>query len=458
MSASSRKTRRGARASVPDARNVSLKVLEAVLVNRRSLAAAKSLIFDSLQEPRQRSLAMELVNGVLRWRFRLEAVLASLISKPLRKKDTDIQLVLLIALYELVELSTPDYAVVNEAVDQCRRAGKKWATGMVNGVLRRFIRESRTLLSGVEADPVARFSHPRWLIDLLMQDWPQQAESILDANNRRPPMWLRVNLGKVTLADYRQQLKNLEVETTRHPYANAALMLESAMEVNALPGFDQGMVSVQDAAAQLAAPLLGAQAGERVLDLCAAPGGKTCHVLETTAGIDMTAVDLDAGRMQKVQQNLDRLGLPARLLVADATDAESWWDGQPFDRILVDAPCSASGVIRRHPDIKTLRQPGDLAALTDVQRRILTEAWRMLRPGGTLLYVTCSVLKQENDDQIGRFIAASEDAQVLQIDADWGVACCNGRQQLPGAQDSDGFYFALLKKPEKRDLDTAFAS
>lgn len=423
-----------------------MRVLQAVLVNGRSLATARLRLPELLEEPRQRSLAMELVNGVLRWRFRLEVLLAQLLSKPLRKKDVDIQLVLLLALYELDELSTPDYAVVDEAVRQARRIGKKWASALINAVLRGFIREREALLASLQADNVARLSHPQWLIDIILQDWPGQAEAIFLANNQRPPMWLRVNLAKISVDDYLKRLASGEITAEVHPHAAAAVKLSSAMDVSALPGFHEGQVSVQDAAAQLAAGLLAAKEGERVLDLCAAPGGKTCHLLEVTPGIALTAVELEPVRMQRVQQNLDRLGLQASLLVGDATGVSGWWDGKPFDRILVDAPCSASGVIRRHPDIKSLRQAEDLDRLTEIQQQILRQAWRMLRPGGVLLYVTCSLMRRENQQQVERLLSSTDDAEEYPITESWGIECSHGRQLLPGDLEGDGFYYARLKK------------
>jgi 16S rRNA (cytosine967-C5)-methyltransferase len=221
------------------------------------------------------------------------------------------------------------------------------------------------------------------------------------------------------------------------------------MDVGQIPGFEQGLVSVQDAAAQIATQLLAPEIDERVLDMCAAPGGKTCHLLESAGTIELVAVELDPIRMQKVQQNIERLNLHAPLIVADATDTQSWWDGRPFDRILVDAPCSASGVIRRHPDIKSLRQARDLVELTEIQQQILQQAWRMLKPGGTLLYVTCSVLRMENEQQIESLLRSNADAEEVVIGPNWGVACRYGRQLLPGTEDSDGFYYVLLKKLER---------
>ncbi len=428
-------------------RRVAREVLDTVLVRGRSLSSAGGRIRELLTEPRDRAFAMELVYGVLRWRFRLEALLAQLMKKPVRAKDYELQLVLMIALYELTELNAPDYAVVDEAVRQTKQTGRKWAAGMVNAVLRAFKRDSRNYLSAIEADAAAWYSHPQWLLVMLRQDWPDDWRRILEANNERPPMWLRVNARCCSVDDYMQQLTACGIEAVRHDHAPQALRLERALDVGELPGFIEGRVSVQDAAAQLAAPLLDASVGQRVLDLCAAPGGKTCHILELQPALaDMIAVEFEPERMRRVEDNLQRLGLSARLLVADAGDADAWWDGGGFDRILVDAPCSATGVIRRHPDIKSLRQVDDLAQLIEVQGRILRQAWRLLQPGGLLLYVTCSVLRQENERQIESLLSDCADAEELTIDADWGHACRYGRQLLPGETGADGFYFARLKK------------
>ncbi|NNJ95782.1 MAG: 16S rRNA (cytosine(967)-C(5))-methyltransferase RsmB [Gammaproteobacteria bacterium] len=433
-----------------NARYAALRVLEGVLVKRRSLTTARLLLNEIPLPARQRALAMELVNGVLRWRFRYDALLARLLSKPLRKKDYDLQLVLLIALHELNELSTPDYAIVHEAASQAQRLGKKWATGLINGVLRSYLRDREQLASSIDEDPVARFAHPQWLIDRLQQDWPEQFDQVLRANNQRPPLWLRVNLSKISVDDYLQQLGSHQMTAVRHSHALAALRLDTPMDVGQIPGFVDGLVSVQDAAAQMAAQLLAPKNDERVLDLCAAPGGKTCHLLELAGTIELMAVELNPIRMQQVQQNIERLNLQAQLIVADATDTQSWWDGRSFDRILVDAPCSASGVIRRHPDIKSLRQAGDLVELTEIQQQILQQAWCMLKPGGTLVYATCSVLKMENEQQIESLLRSNVDVEEVMIDPNWGVACRYGRQLLPGTEDSDGFYYALLKKMERR--------
>jgi 16S rRNA (cytosine967-C5)-methyltransferase len=428
-------------------RQVARDVLDAVLVRGRSLSSATDRIRVVLSEPRERAFAMELAYGVLRWRFRLDAVLAQLMKKPVRSKDYELQLVLMIALYELTELSAPDYAVIDEAVRQTKQTGRQWAAGLVNAVLRAFSRHPERYLTAIEADTAAWHSHPPWLLANLQHDWPHDCRQILEANNQRPPMWLRVNSSRCSVEDYLQQLTDSGIGAVPHEYAPHALRLDRAVDVGELPGFAEGWVSVQDAAAQFAAPLLDLSAEQRVLDLCAAPGGKTCHILELQPALaEVVAVELEAQRMQRVEANLQRLGLQARLLVADAADADGWWDGHGFDRILVDAPCSATGVIRRHPDIKSLRQAGDLAQLIEVQARILRQAWRLLKPGGVMLYVTCSVLRQENELQIAALLSEYGDAEEVPIDANWGHACRHGRQLLPGETGADGFYYARLKK------------
>jgi 16S rRNA (cytosine967-C5)-methyltransferase len=424
--------------------------LQQVLVQGRSLVVAKSAA--DVLEGRDRALAMELVNGVLRWYWKLDYLLNQFLKKPLRNKEQDLKLLLLMALYELVELSTPDYAVVNEAVSASKALGKQWAKAMINGVLRNFIRDQQAVLEKMASNQEAYYSHPYWLIALLKKDWPEHWQTILQANNQRPPLWLRVNATQNKTEAYKVLLEEQGLASSLHPFAPQALKLEHGVDVTSLPGFEQGQVSVQDAGAQLAARLLDVHKGQRVLDLCAAPGGKTCHVLELEPDIEsMTAVELEESRMIRVRENLDRLNLKAELIVADATDS-AWWDSKLFDRIMVDAPCSSTGVIRRHPDIKTLRREEDINSLARVQQKILQRAWQMLAPGGKLLYVTCSVLRQENEAQIAKLLATHKDANELNLieegSSEWGIACEHGRQLLPGGNDNDGFYFCCLHKPE----------
>lgn len=425
-------------------RSVALSILIKVLQGR-SLAAAKAEV--KVLEKRQRALAMELVQGVLRWRWKLEYLLNQLMKKPLRSKEQELKLILLLALYELMELSTPEYAVVNETVQLSRSLGKPWASGLVNAVLRNFIRDMQAHLAKTDLDDEAKYSHPDWLIKVIRKDWPDCWQQILQANNQRPPLWLRVNSVQNTTKQYQQLLDEQSIESSISTAAPQAIKLERGIDVSSLPGFDLGRVSVQDNGAQLSADLLDVHAGHNVLDLCAAPGGKTCHILELAPKLKkLVAVELEPQRMQRVKENLDRLKLDAELIVADASDVSSWWDGNQFDRILVDAPCSATGVIRRHPDIKSLRRQDDLASLAKTQQNILQQAWQMLSPGGVLLYVTCSVLKQENEAQISQLINEQSDADEQIIDASWGLRCSHGRQLLPGEGDSDGFYFARIGK------------
>lgn len=446
-SPSKKKKTGSSKAKVSAARLASLKALKQVF-NGQSLSAVQVHTTDKLEDARDRGLANEIVNGVLRWRWRLEFFISSLLNKPLKPKDIDVQLVLLMALYELDECRTPDYAVINESVELVRKSGKKWASGLVNAVLRNFTREKEKLISSIK-DGVVLYSHPAWLLEKIKADWPQHWQQILQANNQRPAFCLRVNQLLYSATQYQQLLAEDGIESSIVVLADFALKLEHGVDVRLLPGFAEGAVSVQDAGAQLVAELLDVSGADRVLDLCAAPGGKTCHILERNPEIEgLIAVELEQKRMLRVSENLQRLKLESRaaLIVADARDTRQWWNGEKFNRILIDAPCSASGVIRRHPDIKTLRRASDIEPLVELQSEILQSAWQMLEDGGELLYVTCSVFKDENQNQIQNFLSAHDDATEIKIEADWGKSCDYGRQLFPGEQDADGFYYCRLKK------------
>lgn len=425
-------------------RAVAVSVLTRVLQDGQSLSTLLPHSFHTLQ-PERRALAQELCYGTLRWMPRLQAFLNVLMDKPLRSKDSDIQSLLLLGLYQLAYMEIPAHAAVSETVAVTALLKKSWARGLVNAVLRRFQREHETLERGLESDPVASTAHPAWLLQIIQKAWPNDWQSIVNANNQRPPMSLRINRSRITLDNYLQNLRKEGLDASPSPHAPDALILEKPVNVEQLPGFDQGHVSVQDSAAQLAAPLLKTQSGMRVLDACAAPGGKTGHILELNKEIELYALDVDKKRLQRVNDNLQRLGLSARLISADATST-NWWDGTPFDRILLDAPCSATGVIRRHPDIKLLREPADIPRLVALQAAILENLWSMLPPGGMLVYATCSVLPQENAGQLANFLANHEDAREQPIVADWGCAAEVGRQILPNQDGMDGFFYACIEK------------
>lgn len=427
-------------------RAVAVTILTRVLKDGQSLSSLLPQSFDSLP-PERRALAQELCYGTLRWAPRLEALLELLLSKPLKAKDCDIKSLLLLGLYQLAYMTIPPHAAVSETVAvTALLKNKTWARGLVNAVLRRYQRERESLEAKLADNAEASTAHPAWLLALLKQAWPEQWPAIVDANNQRPPMTLRVNRRHHTREAYQQLLEQQEMSAIASPHAPDALTLSQPVNVEQLPGFSQGEVSVQDAAAQLAAVLLNPQAGMRVLDACAAPGGKTGHLLEISSDIELIALDIEESRLARVEQNLTRLGLKAELVAADAADTASWWDGRPFDRILLDAPCSASGVIRRHPDIKLLRQASDIDQLVKLQGRILEALWPLLAPGGRLLYATCSVLPQENGDQLANFLANHEDALERPLHGQWGLATRVGRQILPAQDGMDGFYYACIEK------------
>jgi 16S rRNA (cytosine967-C5)-methyltransferase len=400
-------------------------------------------------------LVQEFSYGVLRWWFRLQEQAHGRLQKPMKPKDLDVFCLLLVGLYQLQFTRIPPHAAVSETVTAVRQLKKNWADKLLNAILRGQLRETeRKTESNVTADdnsysPQARFAHPAWLLDQLQTAWPQHWQEIVEANNQRPPMTLRVNRQKSQRDAYLDLLQENGLGAHATQFAPQGIVLEQAVNVEKLPGFAQGMVSVQDSAAQLAAQLLQLQAGQRVLDVCAAPGGKTAHILETTADLaEVVALDIDSQRLVRVEQNLLRLGLTARLICGDAAKPPSWWDGVLFDRILLDAPCSATGVIRRHPDIKVLRQPEDVQRVRTLQQHILDAVWPLLKPGGMLLYATCSVLPEENEFQVTRFIERNQNACYQRFDAPWGHQRPFGRQIFPGEQEMDGFYYACITKSD----------
>lgn len=409
------------------------RVVDRVARERRALDDALSAErIDAAERPAVQALAY----GTIRWWPRLERYLAHLLERPGGVVPV-VRALLGVGLHQLEHSSHPAYAVVDEAVEATRVLRAPRAAALVNAVLRRFLREPR-----VQDELQARFAHPTWLIDALRADWPADFERILDANNEPPPMWLRVNRRRTTADEYLQALQAAGFQAARCERAPDALRLLAAVGVDELPGFQDGLVSVQDAAAQLTAPLLDLGQGMRVLDACAAPGGKACQILEH-ARVDLLALDVAAERLEPLRENLARLSLHASVLAGDALDPSAWWDGRRFERILLDAPCSATGVIRRHPDIKLLRRPADIDALARRQGALLDALWPLLAPGGRLLYATCSVLRAENDAVVDEFLARTHSARRAPLP---GCGDLSGLSILPGEAGMDGFHYACLEQ------------
>lgn len=420
--------------------------LTAVLQGKASLAGSLPNVLQQVAD-NERALVRELAMGTARWQPRLEILLAQFLDKPLRRADQDVQALLLIGLYQLLYTRIPAHAVLSETVACADALKKKWAKGLVNAVLRRAQREAEELLPQLEKDPVVVTAHPRWLQKSLKAFWPEYWLEICAANNQHPPMTLRVNTLRVSRDDYLQQLEQAGIAASATEYSNSGIRLEQPCDVHQLPGFADGLCSVQDEAAQLSAQLLDLQPEQRVLDACCAPGGKTCHILESQPQLEsLLALDLETERLKRVQDNLDRLRLKAELKATDVRDVKNWWDDQQFDRILLDAPCSATGVIRRNPDIKLTRQADDIAELAKLQGELLDVLWPTLKKGGLLLYATCSILPTENSDTIEQFLARTTDAIELPIGLTCGIEQPHGRQLFPQPNGHDGFYYALLQK------------
>ncbi|MAD47306.1 MAG: 16S rRNA (cytosine(967)-C(5))-methyltransferase [Oceanospirillaceae bacterium] len=392
-----------------------------------------------------RGFLRDLTLGSCRHFQRLNALVKILLKHPFGEEDQDLHALMIVGLYQLAIQNKAPHAAVHATVDVCEELGKGYAKSVINACLRRYGREYEALLPPLDENPVTATSHPKWLVKMLSKAWPDDWQNILQQNNERPPLCLRVNLRRTNRDVYLTRLHDAGIPATAAPYSDAGIYLAESCDVTQLPGFAEGDVSVQDEAAQLAAQLLAPQDGERILDACAAPGGKTCALLER-ADARVVALDIEETRLSRVHDNLQRLHLAAEVVCADMADTESWWDGAQFDAILLDAPCSATGVIRRHPDIKLLRRREDIEQLAVLQASLLKTAWAMLKPGGRLLYATCSVLPQENSARIAAFADATQDLQCTELDFSWGSACNAGRQLFPQQNGHDGFYYALMTK------------
>ncbi|WP_308364589.1 MULTISPECIES: 16S rRNA (cytosine(967)-C(5))-methyltransferase RsmB [unclassified Microbulbifer] len=432
-----------------DTRAAAAQVIAALLDGRGSLSKLLPQA-EARTSERDRPLLRELCYGCARTAPRLQLVADKLLRRP--PADKEISALVLLGLYQLEYTRIPDHAAISATVNAARELEHPHATGLINGVLRNYQRSREQLERKLSGNPQFSSAHPAWLQQHVKTAWADRAREIFRANNANPPMTLRVNTAQVTVADYLARLEQAGIAARPCAVSPVGITLEAPRAVQELPGFEQGLASVQDESAQLAALLLQPGPGERVLDACAAPGGKTCHLLEQQPDLELSALDIEEERLDRVAENLSRIGASAELICADAAEPDAWWDGQPFDRILLDAPCSATGVIRRNPDIKLLRRETDIAELAALQAKILRSLWKLLKPGGTLLYATCSILPEENAGVVAGFVAATPDARdntPRQLGGrPWGEPQAAGVQLFPEPEGGDGFYYALLNKAE----------
>lgn len=440
--------------SLTNVRALAAQALLAVVDKQKSLTQVLSNRDDALSAPDQGLLQL-LCFGTCRHFFSVNALTKMMLDKPLPEQARPVQAALWVGLYQLAHTEMAEHAVIHETVEAVKQLKQDKYASVVNAILRRFQREKSELMEQLQQSDVPRFDHPKWLIKMLSKSWPDRWQSICEDANVPGPMTLRVNTHSQDRDQYSGLLSDASIEHANGKYALTSIYLDHPSSVGQLPNFDQGAVSVQDEAAQLAAAILDPQPGEYILDACCAPGGKTCHILEYTNNqANVVALDADATRLKRVQENLDRLSLSANVLQGEAQSPEEWWDGTPFDRILLDVPCSATGVIRRHPDIKLLRQREDIDNLATLQQEILQTAWGMLKPGGQLLYATCSILPLENHKNIEAFLSSQADAKLTTLELSTGLDTGFGHQLFPQQQGHDGFFYALLTKlktPSERD-------
>ncbi len=422
-------------------RALAAKVVFQVLEKGVSLSVALPDQQRHLESGKDKALMAEISYGVMRHLPQLDKLVSDCMSTPLKGKQRILHQLLLVGCYQLYFTRIPSHAAISETAEACRQLKFDGLVKVVNGVLRNIQRQEKPLPTDNET---LALNTPAWIIKRLKEAYPENWKEIIEQSHQRPPMWLRNNKLSQTRDEYLTLLAEMEIQASAGKTSDA-ILLESPKDVMQLPGFEEGAASVQDGAAQWAATLLAPIDGELILDACAAPGGKTCHLLEQAPNIKLVAVDFDANRLERVQQNLDRLSLNAELIHGDAADIDSWWQGDKFDRILLDAPCSATGVIRRHPDIKWLRKQADIEELASLQSKILDHCWQWLKPGGTLLYATCSILPQENQQQISAFLERAADATLVPIDAQ-NHPDDIGWQITPGLENMDGFYYARLVK------------
>ncbi|QAU24704.1 16S rRNA (cytosine(967)-C(5))-methyltransferase RsmB [Dyella sp. M7H15-1] len=426
-------------------RALAAQALADIALRGMSLREAMEQKAPRLRDPRDRALLMALLSDGARWWLRFDTALDRLLDKPLRHKEPEVHALLVLGLVQLEVLQLQDYAAVAATVEAARALNRPRLAGLVNAILRRWQRERVDLLAALDAKVQTRYALPPWLVKAIATDWPEQHEAVLADSNREPPLMLRANRRRTMRDALIELLRAAGYTADSHPWLPDGIVLPHSSDVTRMPGFAEGLFAVQDGAAQVAAEVADVQGGQRVLDACAAPGGKACHLLER-ADIALTALEFDATRATRIRQNLDRLGLQADIRMGDAGAPADWWDGEPFDRILIDAPCSATGVLRRRPDVRLHRRASDIEALVVQQQRILAALWPLLAPGGRLVYITCSLLRAENEAVIEHFLAGRDDARVIALQLPTGQAAAVGWQILPGDGDLDGMYYAVLER------------
>lgn len=428
-----------------DTRALAAQALADVALRGASLRDAMERYAPRLADGRDRALLMALLSDGARWWLRFDPVMDRLLDKPLRQKEPAVHALLVLGLVQLEILELPDYAAVAATVQAAKALQRPRLAGLVNAVLRRWQRERAELLAALDAQPQTRHAHPAWLAQAIARDWPGRGDAVMAADNVEPPLMLRVNRRRTARESLVERLRSDGYTAQAHAWLADGIVLPHSTDVTRLPGFAAGEFAVQDGAAQIAADLADVRDGMRVLDACAAPGGKACHLLER-ADVALTAVEFDAQRARRISQNLDRLGLAATLVVGDAAEPSAWWDGRPFERILIDAPCSATGVLRRRPDVRLHRRESDIAPMVAQQQRILAALWPLLAPGGRLVYVTCSLLRAENEAVVQGWLDGRADARAAAFSLPAGQPAAVGWQVLPGDGDLDGMYYAVLDK------------
>lgn len=431
--------------NTPNTRFIACQILHLVITQHQPFDPEYIVQRYPKLSSRDRDFVVNLIFGVLRWFWLLEALIAPYLDKKLKPKDFDIQLLLCLGVYQLLYLKTPAFAAIHETVSGCVPLKKVWAKGLINAVLKKIARLEGFLETAYPIE--IKTAHPPWLVDLIQKDWPQDFESILSENNLPAPLFLRVNPKQITRNSYLEKLVEEGIEAQAFEHTDVGILLKIPVKISALPGFEKGWLSIQDGAAQLAADLLELSGALTVLDACSAPGGKTAHILEQAdPRTQIFAVEKASKKIPRLEANLNRLGLSAKIVNKDATQLQDHWPPSFFDRILLDAPCSATGIIRRHPDIKHHRTGAQLADLQLQQTNLLDALWPLLKPNGILVYSTCSILKLENETQIHNFLQRTPGACEMPIEANWGKKLTHGRQIFPGESKMDGFYYAKIKK------------